>query len=109
MMDPIHAGGKRVAEAKDGREARRWHWPVDLDREGSWRSIINLVNRRNFLMASAATAAAVPPALPQTRTPGIKALKVTGCRIYIVKISARYPILVHLLTGHGVPAVGEAA
>jgi L-alanine-DL-glutamate epimerase-like enolase superfamily enzyme len=82
---------------------------VDLDREGAWRSIINLVNRRDFLTASAATAAAALPALPQTSARGIKPLKVTGCRIYIVKIDGRYPILVQLLTDQGVTGVGDAA
>jgi galactonate dehydratase len=67
------------------------------------------VNRRNFLTASAATAAASLPALPQAGVRGIKPLKVTGCRIYLVKIDGRYPVLVQLLTDQGVTGVGDAA
>ena len=48
-----------------------------------------------------ASAAAALPALPQTGARGIKSLKVTGCRIYVVKIDGRYPILVQLLTDQG--------
>jgi galactonate dehydratase len=40
---------------------------------------------------------------------GIKPLKVTGCRIYIVAIGGRNPILVQLLTDQGVTGVGDAA
>ena len=67
------------------------------------------MNRRSFLTASAATAVAALPALPQTGARGIKPLKVTGCRIYIVRIDGRYPILVQLLTDQGVTGVGDAA
>ncbi len=46
---------------------------------------------------------------PQTPARGIKPLKVTGCRIYIVAIGGRSPILVQLLTDQGVTGVGDAA
>jgi len=72
------------------------------------RSIIDRVDRRSFLLAPAAAAAALP-ALAQTETRGIKPLKVTGCRIYIVTIDGRYPILVQLLTDQGVTGAGDAA
>ncbi|SPF39457.1 Mandelate racemase/muconate lactonizing enzyme [Candidatus Sulfopaludibacter sp. SbA4] len=72
------------------------------------RSIIDRVDRRSFLLAPAAAAAALP-ALAQTGTRGIKPLKVTGCRIYIVTIDGRYPILVQLLTDQGVTGAGDAA
>src|SRR5438552_3323026 len=65
------------------------------------------VNRRNFLLSSPAAAAAA--ALAQTGTRGIQPLKVTGCKIYIVAIDGRYPILVQLLTDQGVTGVGDAA
>jgi len=55
-----------------------------------------------------ATAAAIP-GLAQTGVRGIKPLKVTGCRIYIVAIDGRYPVLVQLLTDQGVTGVGDAA
>src|SRR6266481_1065595 len=64
------------------------------------------VNRRNFLLSSPAAAAA---ALAQTGTRGIQPLKVTGCKIYIVAIDGRYPILVQLITDQGVTGVGDAA
>jgi galactonate dehydratase len=63
------------------------------------------VDRRNFLLSSPAAAVA----LAQTGARGIKPLKVTGCRIYIVAIDGRYPILVQLLTDQGVTGVGDAA
>lgn len=53
--------------------------------------------------------AAALPAPAQTATRGIRPLKVTGCRIYIVTIDGRYPILVQLLTDQGVTGVGDAA
>jgi galactonate dehydratase len=68
------------------------------------------VHRRNFLLGSAAAAAATPlTALPQAATRGLKPLKVTGGRIYIAAIGGRYPILVQLLTDQGVTGVGDAA
>src|SRR5260370_36296882 len=67
------------------------------------------LKRRNFIPTSAAAAAAALPALPQTGARGIKPLKVAGCRIYLVKIDGRYPVLVQLLTDQGVTGVGDAA
>jgi hypothetical protein len=57
-------------------------------------------NRRDFLLRSIVAGAAALPAvsLAQTGMRGIKPLKVTGARIFIVAIGGRYPILVQLLT-----------
>ncbi len=49
------------------------------------------------------------PAEPQIAMRGTKPLKVTGCRIYIVAIGGRSPVLVQLLTDQGVTGVGDAA
>jgi galactonate dehydratase len=46
---------------------------------------------------------------PQETPRGLKAPKVTGCRIYIAAIDGRYPVLVQLLTDQGVTGVGDAA
>jgi galactonate dehydratase len=66
-----------------------------------------LMNRRSFLLSSAA--AATLPVFAQTAARAIKPLKVTGCKIYVVAIDGRYPILVQLLTDQGVTGVGDAA
>jgi galactonate dehydratase len=63
------------------------------------------VKRRDFLRISPVAAAAF--AQPAAR--GVKPLKVTGCKIYIVAIDGRYPVLVQLLTDQGVTGVGDAA
>jgi len=69
------------------------------------------VNRRSFLLSSAAAAAATLPGVShaQAGMRGVKPLKVTGARIFIVAIGGRYPILVQLLTDQGVTGVGDAA
>jgi galactonate dehydratase len=64
------------------------------------------MHRRSFLLSSAAAAL---PASAQTAARGSKPLKITGCRIYIVAIGGRSPILVQLLTDQGVTGVGDAA
>jgi galactonate dehydratase len=67
------------------------------------------MKRRSFLLGSAAAAATAPPPIPQAGMRGIKPLKVTGCRIYIVAIGGRNPVLVQLFTDQGVTGVGDAA
>jgi galactonate dehydratase len=68
------------------------------------------VNRRNFLRGSALAATASQSAIPQgVNFRGIKPLKVTGCKIYVVAIGGRYPVLVQLMTDQGVTGVGDAA
>jgi galactonate dehydratase len=67
------------------------------------------VNRRDFLRSLAAAGTGALPAIPQTGMRGIRPLKVTGCRIYIVTIGGRSPVLAQLLTDQGVTGVGDAA
>ena len=68
------------------------------------------VNRRNFLGTSVLTATAPLRAIAQcVNLRGIKPLKVTGCKIYIVAIAGRYPVVVQLSTNQGVTGLGDAA
>ncbi len=69
------------------------------------------VGRRGFLLSSAAAAGAALPAVSRAQSAmrGVKPLKVTGARIFIVAIGGRQPILVQLLTDQGVTGLGDAA
>jgi galactonate dehydratase len=67
------------------------------------------VNRRDFLLTSPAAAAAFAQTGATSGMRGMKPLKVTGCKIYIVAIDGRSPILVQLSTDQGVTGVGDAA
>jgi len=69
------------------------------------------VNRRLFFQNSCVAATAFLPASWQVQSGirGIRPLRVTGARIFIVRIGGRYPILVQLLTDQGVTGVGDAA
>jgi len=40
---------------------------------------------------------------------GVKPLRVTGCRIFTLRIGGRYPVLLQLQTDQGVTGVGDAA
>jgi galactonate dehydratase len=71
------------------------------------------VDRRNFLIGSAAAgaataaAAAAGPERPDGRPKG--PLKVTEVRVYLVSVGGRHPVLAEVLTDGGVRGVGEAA
>jgi galactonate dehydratase len=67
------------------------------------------MNRRSFLLSSSAAIGSALPLLSQTAPRALQPLRVTGCKIYIVAIDGRYPILVQLLTDQGVTGVGDAA
>jgi len=69
------------------------------------------VNRRSFLLGSATAATVALPDAWQARTAmrGVKPLRVSGCKIFILRIGGRYPILLQLLTDQGVSGVGDAA
>ena len=71
------------------------------------------VNRRDFLLTSPAAAAAFAQTSPTAGTRNgvhvMAPIKVTGCKIYIVSIDGRSPVLVQLTTDQGVTGVGDAA
>ncbi len=54
------------------------------------------MNRREFMTSS--SAAAVPGRAPADAVRGIKPLRITEVRVYIVSIGGRSPVLVQILT-----------
>src|SRR3954451_9308629 len=56
------------------------------------------MNRREFLLAAAASPVKAP-----------ERLRVTGVKIFLIQVGGRHPVLAQVLTDKGVAGVGEAA
>jgi galactonate dehydratase len=65
------------------------------------------MNRRNFLISSAAAGCATLPA--SANAGARKRMKITEIKIYRVSIGGRNPVLVQIFTDAGISGVGEAA
>ncbi len=66
------------------------------------------MNRRDFLMCSAAAGSLLHAGQP-AEARGLKPLKVTEAKIYLASVGGRHPVLVEVFTDQGVTGVGEAA
>ena len=72
------------------------------------------MNRRAFLTGSAAALAVSAPGRAQQPAAagtmrGVKPLRITEVRVYIVAIGGRSPVVVQILTDQGVHGIGDAA